>query len=235
MASEWDLFWVGDGDAGAPTDRGGLGGWAELEERERRLGFGERQPILVSPDLRVDPRLGEFFRRSRFSVRAAGTQESYVRDYRLLFTYLWQQGRNWDQATAEDLADFEHWRRRDGGNPRRIGGAKWQRELAAFRLLYEWAVARGYVAASPVLLRTVRLPDGSSVQTPELAAGEVRSSNVKWLTPRASAGGCGWGCSATAPTICRIRGGGAATTAGTARSPRCCSPAGCGGGRRARC
>jgi site-specific recombinase XerD len=36
-----------------------------------------------------------------------------------------------------------------------------------------------------VLLRTVRLPDGSSVQTPELAAGEVRSSNVKWLTPRA--------------------------------------------------
>jgi hypothetical protein len=71
-------------------------------------------------------------------------------------------GPHWDQATAEDLADFEHWRRRDGGNPQRIGGAKWQRELAAFRLLYEWAAARGYVAASPVLLRTVRLPDGSS-------------------------------------------------------------------------
>ncbi len=185
MAGEWDLFWVGDSDAGASTDQGGLGGWAGLEERERRLGFAERQPILVSPDLRVDPRLSEFFRRSRFSVRAAGTQESYVRDYRLLFTYLWRQGRNWDQATAEDLADFEHWRRRDGGNPRRIGGAKWQRELAAFRLLYEWATARGYVAASPVLLRTVRLPDGSSVQAPELASGEVRSSNVKWLTPRA--------------------------------------------------
>jgi hypothetical protein len=56
VAGEWDLFWVGDGDAGAPTDVGGLGGWADLEGRERRLGFAERQPILVSPDLRVDPR-----------------------------------------------------------------------------------------------------------------------------------------------------------------------------------
>jgi len=187
VAGEWDLFWVGDGYAGTSTDQSGLGGWADLDDRERRLGFQERQPILVSPDLRVDPRLSEFFRRSRFSVRATGTQESYVRDYRLLFTYLWRQGRDWDQATAEDLADFEHWRRRDRNNPRRVGGAKWQRELAAFRSLYEWAAARGYIPASPVLLRTVRLPDGSGVQTPELAAGEVRASNVKWLTPRAFA------------------------------------------------
>jgi site-specific recombinase XerD len=187
VAGEWDLFWVGDGYAGTSTDQSGLGGWADLDDRERRLGFQERQPILVSPDLRVDPRLSEFFRRSRFSVRATGTQESYVRDYRLLFTYLWRQGRNWDQATAEDLADFEHWRRRDRNNPRRVGGAKWQRELAAFRSLYEWAAACGYIPASPVLLRTIRLPDGSGVQTPELAAGEVRASNVKWLTPRAFA------------------------------------------------
>jgi hypothetical protein len=55
VAGEWDLFWVGDGDAGAPTDVGGLGGWADLEERERRLAFAERQPILVSPDLAGRP------------------------------------------------------------------------------------------------------------------------------------------------------------------------------------
>ncbi|MGH3688417.1 MAG: hypothetical protein ACRDSM_25910, partial [Pseudonocardiaceae bacterium] len=69
--------------------------------------------------------------------------------------------------------------------PRRIGGAKWIRELAALRLLYEWAAARGYVVSSPVWLRVVRTSVGAAVRVPELAPVDVRSSNVKWLTPRA--------------------------------------------------
>jgi site-specific recombinase XerD len=188
VADEWQLFWVGDGDeVGNSPERLGLDGWADLVAREQRLGLRDRQPILVSPQLRVDARLSEFLRRSRLSVRSPGTQESYVRDYRLLFTFLWRQGRNWDEATAEDLADYEHWRRRDLANPRPVSGAKWQRELAAFRVLYEWAAARGYVPRSPVVVRSVRLPDGSVVHTPELAAADVCASNVKWLTPRAFA------------------------------------------------
>src|SRR5439155_11165907 len=39
VAGEWDLFWVGDGYAGTSTDQSGLGGWADLDDRERRLGF----------------------------------------------------------------------------------------------------------------------------------------------------------------------------------------------------
>ncbi|MBF6214322.1 site-specific integrase, partial [Nocardia puris] len=174
MSDEWMLFWTGQG-----------GAEGDLRERERRLGLRDRQPILVSPDFRVDPRLSEFFRRSKFALRAAGTQESYVLDYRLLFTFLWQRGLNWDRITAGDLEDYEYWRRRDKNNPHRIGGSKWGRELAAFRMLYDWAVRHRHMAGSPVVLRTKQLPDGSSVEVPELAPTDYRSSNVKWLTPRA--------------------------------------------------
>ena len=185
VVDEWQLFWVGGGAAPKAPAGDAPAGWAGLADRERRLGFRERQPILVSPDGRVDARLSEFFRRSRFASRAVGTQESYVLDYRLFFSFLWQAGRDWDQARAEDLEDWEDWRLRGRGNPRRIGGAKWVRELAALRLLYEWAAARGHLAASPVRLRTVRTRDGVPVQVAELAPSDVRSSDVKWLTPRA--------------------------------------------------
>jgi len=95
VTDEWQLFWTG-GRAPVPEPGDGPGRWADLVERERRLGFGERRPILVSPDGRVDARLSAFFRRSRFSSRAAGTRKSYVLDYRLFFSFVWQAGRNWD-------------------------------------------------------------------------------------------------------------------------------------------
>jgi site-specific recombinase XerD len=186
VVEEWALFRVG-GAAGAMgvVTAPELASWRDLNERESRLALRNRQPILLDPNLRSDARLSEFFRRSAFATRAEGTQESYVLDYRLFFTFLWRQGRNWDQARPEDLENYEYWRRRDSDNPRRIGGAKWGRELAALRLLYEWAARRGYVSGSPVVLRSVRLPDGGTAQVPQLAPTNVRASNVKWLTQRA--------------------------------------------------
>src|SRR6266511_2827722 len=171
---------------GCPTS-GCCTGLAVLtrERRAPRLGFRDRQPILVDPDYRVDPRLSEFFRRSRFATRAPGTQESYALDYRLLFTFLWRQGRYWDQARPEDLEDYEYWRRKDQRNPVRVGGAKWARELAAFRLLYTWAARHGHVPGSPVVVHTHQRRDGRTVEVAELAPRDVRSTNVKWLTPRA--------------------------------------------------
>jgi hypothetical protein len=61
-------------------------GWEDLEERERALGLRERQPILVSPDGRVDPRLSECLRRSAFSGKARGTQVTYAPLYPARFT-----------------------------------------------------------------------------------------------------------------------------------------------------
>ncbi|MEU8699193.1 integrase [Streptomyces sp. NPDC048680] len=133
----------------------------------------------------MDWRLSDIFRRSKFSAKAVGTQETYAPDYRLFFTFLWQRGKNWDEATADDLADWEDWRLRGVGNPQCIGGVKWDRELAALRLLYDVAVSRQYVPASPVLTYTVMTKDGAVVESAELAARDVRSSDVKWLTPRA--------------------------------------------------
>lgn len=173
------------GTVGTDSAVGASDCYGDLTERESRLGLHHRQPILVDPNFRVDARLSEFFRRSGFATRAEGTQESYVLDYRLFFTFLWRQGRNWDQARAEDLQDYEYWRRRDRQNPQRIGGAKWGRELAAFRLLYEWAARKGHVPGSPVVMRSVRLRDGGTAEVAELAPSNARSSNVKWLTGKA--------------------------------------------------
>lgn len=97
MAYEWRLFWVGDG--GAPAVDWPVTGWEDLEARERALGLREQQPILVSPEGRVDPRLSECFRRSAFSAKAQGTQLTYAPIYRLFFTFLWQRGLNWDGAS----------------------------------------------------------------------------------------------------------------------------------------
>jgi hypothetical protein len=74
-------------DGGSPQ-AAELGGWQDLVAREWAAGFRDRQPILLSPLGRVDPRLSGIFRRSRFAAKAAGTQESYAADLRLFFTFL---------------------------------------------------------------------------------------------------------------------------------------------------
>jgi len=103
----------------------------------------------------------------------------------VFFDFLWQRGKDWDAATADDLLDFEDWRRRSPRNMARISGAKWNRELAALRRLYEWAARQGHVTASPVTVKTVRDRHGDLVEVAQAWATDVRSSNVKWLTPRA--------------------------------------------------
>ncbi|MGV9868153.1 site-specific integrase [Rhodococcus koreensis] len=117
-----------------------LDGWVDIDARERALGVDEATPILIDPVSRIDPRLTRFFRRSRFAFLAEGTRQSYVKDYRLFFSFLWRRGKCWDQADYDDIGDYEAWRRRSTDNPRRVGGAKWARELAAFKLLFDWAV-----------------------------------------------------------------------------------------------
>jgi hypothetical protein len=132
-AGEWSLYWA-KRDAEIPAGRDPLlGEWADIDERERALGIGSGTPILIDPQHGIDPRLALFFRRSRFSFLAEGSRRSYVKDYRLFFSFLWSRGKGWDEAASDDIDDYEAWRRRSMDNPRRIGGAKWDRELAAFR------------------------------------------------------------------------------------------------------
>lgn len=161
-----------------------VGEWCDIDDRERAVGVRDGTPILIDPMMRVDPHLARFLGRSRFSFLALGTRESYVKDYRLFFTFLWRRGRYWNEATPDDIDDYEAWRRRAPENPRRIGGAKWARELAAFTLLYGWAVDRGHMTRNPVVYQAIRRPGRPDVDRPVNQPKDVRCSNVKWVTPR---------------------------------------------------
>jgi site-specific recombinase XerD len=182
--TQWELFWTSRW-AEVPTGRFALlDEWADIDRREQALGIDPRTPFLLDPEQRVDARLSRFFRRSRFSFLAEGTQLAYVKDYRLFFSFLWARGKYWDEADSDDIDDYEAWRRRSKDNPRTIGGAKWGREMAAFKLLYEWAVAKGHIERSPVAVHQVCLRDGTTIEVADNRPRDLRYSNVKWVTPR---------------------------------------------------
>lgn len=180
----WTVHWVSD--AVRPKASNSVGaGWDDLVARERAARIGVGDPFMVDPRCRVDGRLSRYFSRSGFTRLAESTKVSYTNDYRVFFNFLWLRGTYWDAATSDDLMDFEDWRRRSPDNPVRVSGAKWNRELAALQRLYRWADRQGYVDANPVSTKTVRDRYGDLVQVPEAYATDVRSSNVRWLTPRA--------------------------------------------------
>jgi len=108
-----------------------LAGWADLDERERAADIEPGHPILI------DPVLALFLARSRFTWLAEGTREACAKDYRLFVSFLWQRqvvarGGPGRPAGLGSLAAPQP------AGPA-IGGSKWQRELSALRLLYEWA------------------------------------------------------------------------------------------------
>ena len=83
-----------------------------------------------------------------------------------------------------DLEDYEHWRRFELSNPRRISGSKWNRELAALAGLYGWAVGNRAVQQNPVLMKEVVGRYGEVLLVAAAKARDARPSNVHWLTPR---------------------------------------------------
>ncbi|MFI7356097.1 tyrosine-type recombinase/integrase [Streptomyces avidinii] len=162
-----------------------LEGWGDLAAREERAGVHAGDPILLSPDFRIDEVLILFLCRSSFARLAPETKRNYTDDYCLFFDFLWGRGKAWSEATSDDLWDFEDWRTRSPRNPRTVGGARWNRGLAALSRLYDWAVRSGRVAVSPVVMRSVLGRHGESVSVPVARAKNARGSEVHWLTPRA--------------------------------------------------
>ncbi|ONI49843.1 site-specific tyrosine recombinase XerC [Streptomyces sp. IB2014 011-1] len=180
----WRTYWVPK--TRVVTDRiPTLAGWEDLAEREERFGIHPGDPILLSPDYRVDGVLSLYLCRSSFSRLEHESKRNYTGDYCVFFDFLWGRGKNWNEATADDLWDFEDWRTRSPRNPRKVGGARWNRGLAALSRLYGWAVDRGYVVVNPVETRSVIGRNGEAVLVPAARAKHARASNVRWLTPRA--------------------------------------------------
>jgi site-specific recombinase XerD len=164
--------------------RGVLAGWEDLPAREDQAGIEAGDPIFLSPDHRVDPLLGLYVQSPAFRRCTAETKRNYATDIKLLLTFLWGRGKAWTDAAERDLEDYEHWRRFAAQNPDRIGGSKWERELATFAALYGWAVRGGYVMPNPVAMKQVRGRNGDVVTVPAARAKDARPSNVHWLTPR---------------------------------------------------
>lgn len=179
----WRVHWVRTIRVPAASD---IWSESELNRRERDARIRPGSPFMQRPDGSTDGEMTAYFRSAPFSRLAEESKRSYASDYRTFFNFLHGRAQDWKDATVDDIEDFEDWRRRAPENPRRIGGAKWMRELAALHRLYRWASAEGVVVDSPI--RTVQRIDrrGGVSSRLEAAPRDVRTSNVKWLTPRAA-------------------------------------------------
>ncbi len=180
----WRVFWVPQDAVRTGVRRRVLAGWEDLRAREDRTGIKAGDPVFLSPDYRVDPLLGLYVRSSGFRSYTAETRRNYATDIALLLTFLWGRGKSWMDAAERDLEDYEHWRRFAAGNPNRVGGSKWDRELAAFASLYRWAAKNGCMTRNPVAMKQVRGRNGEAVTAPAARAKDARPGNVHWLTPR---------------------------------------------------
>lgn len=153
-----------------------------LVTRERSLGLLPGQPFLLRPDGAPDVDVLAFFASSSFKLLSEQTRISYAKDLRLFFSFLESQSKPWRESTPTDLLDFEHWRRRDPANPRRVSGAKFSRELAACKKFFDWQRRRGTVAVNPDAGQADSWSDTGGLS---LRPRDARSTRVKWLTSRA--------------------------------------------------
>lgn len=161
--------------------------YADISGKETALGMPIGTPVLVGPDGACDVRLTKFFLSPHFGRLRASTKKSYAQDLRLWIEYLDSRGRDWSQATPDDVSTFWLWRSRRDLNENAVGGSKANRELAAISLLYRWAshASRAHVAFNPVEREALRLDArGSSSQAQPVRSKNVVRERVKWVTPR---------------------------------------------------
>jgi hypothetical protein len=182
--ADWRVFWMPRDAVRSGVRRSVLAGWEDLPAREREVGVRAGDPIFLSPDYRVDMGLCSYGRSKDFRDCTPETRRNYATDIRLLLNFLWGRGLGWTEARERDLEDFEHWRRQEESNPGRIGGTKWDRELAAFLHLYKWAVKNKAMTRNPVATKQVFGRWGEVLTVAEARAKDSRPSNVHWLTPR---------------------------------------------------
>ncbi len=178
------MYWVTQGSVSQRINKSLPTGYGDLSEREGDVGVRLGDPVFLSPAYEVDPILSFYGQSSKFRAYTTETRRNYVTDISLLLTFLWGRGKDWQSASARDVEDYEHWRRFAEGNPGRVGGAKWDRELAAFAALYRWAISAGYCVRNPLALKQVASRDGVAIAVPAARAKDARRGNVHWLTPR---------------------------------------------------
>ncbi|CAA0123170.1 Tyrosine recombinase XerC [Mycolicibacterium vanbaalenii] len=178
------MFWVPDAATSLGAPPRVVDDWVGFTGREESAGVRPGDPIFLSPEYRVDPLLTGYAQSRSFRRHTRETRRNYATDLRLFLTFLTNRSVCWSGATAKDVEDYEDWRRFAERNPRRIGGAKWDRELSSLMSLFRWATDNGHMQVNPIVVKQIVGRDGRPAVVPAARAKDAKRGNVHWLTPR---------------------------------------------------
>jgi site-specific recombinase XerD len=108
-------------------------------------------------------------------------------DLRSWLSFQWCNRRrtSWRDATGEDRAAYQYWRRRDPAGPR-VEGSTWDREVATVNGFYRWAVRQGLAAENPIEQRSTRGRRGrwrEEREAPAERSHDARRHAISWLPP----------------------------------------------------
>ncbi len=131
-----------------------------------------RQPFLIAPDGRADPRINAFFASPRMRSKSPLTWSKYAQSLAMWLNFLQVVGSTWDEATDEDAENFKEWRMTEPTNESRVEAGTFVANLAALRTFYRWAAPR-FGVSDPV----------AATNDFDLAPRGARRPAVKWLDP----------------------------------------------------
>ena len=141
------------------------------------------RPLFIDQSGYPHDALNTFFASATSVARTHSTNWRYAHSLRVWLNFLARRARTWDTASEVDQIDFKYWRRTDPANPRRISGASWVADVAAYDLFYKWALRRQ-------LIQELR-DDGETLEpwvtlgSSRFSTSRIRSADVKWFTPGA--------------------------------------------------
>jgi integrase len=162
---------------------GDLVAWLKAE------GILDGLPFLLDPAGGYDVALNRYFLRAQISAAPKNTQRAIAYDLANWLSFLWCNRRrtDWRDATSDDRAAYQRWRRRDPDGPN-VAGSTWAREVATVNRFYRWAVGQGLVVESPIEQRPARARRGrdrwtGDRETPAEHPHDARRHKLAWLPP----------------------------------------------------
>jgi len=157
-----------------------LDGWLDAE------AIPEGLPLLLDPAGRYDVDLNRYFLRGQVRAGPGNTQRAIAYDLRSWLSFLWcnRGGTSWRDATDQDRAAYQYWRRRDPAGPR-VEGSTWDREVATVNGFYRWAVRQGLAVENPIEQRSTRGRGRweQEHEAPAERSHDARRHAISWLPP----------------------------------------------------
>lgn len=108
----------------------------------QRLGLRNGQRFLIGPDGFPDLRINGFLGSPRMRNLAETTNRDYAHSLALWLNFLSSRGLRWQDATGDDVEEFQFWRLTDPANRAIVGSSTFAKDLAACKKFYSWAAGR---------------------------------------------------------------------------------------------